>query len=330
MVACMPLSRLSPDDAASPATTGEKAQAASEMSAMVANAALGLNMGRPGAINSPVFKGKNLWTNTGSRNGTPRGLGAPRGAAALEAELERVTKHLEQKKKETTSLRHRLVRRGYLLDTIRKSYLRDVVDVAEELRRKEKQGTDYVPDPALDSMPHLDLKQCLLLFDPQEVAMNIKPCSVCGGTMEMIHLETAKIAKMQKVIDRLEKSETELKAEVDNTKALLLREQDRVTNEQQLAKQEQSYFLKEIGKLKHQIQEDDAPGLRAQLRIFERTKKELAEALSQVRELDRTKFLLKEANESIDALKEEVAGHKETIEKDRREKLALTRSNEKL
>jgi hypothetical protein len=263
-------------------------------------------MGKPSAMQSPGFRaGNNLWTNiAGKKNHIP-----------MTQELEKTKELLAQKSKEATSLRHRLVRRGYLLDTIRKSYLRDVVTVSEELRRKKNQGAEYEPNPALDSMPHLDLKECIMLFDPDETALNIIPCSSCGGTVELIHLETKKIAELQKRIDRLEKSEAELKAEGNNFKALLLREQDRVTKEQQLAKEEQGYFLKEIGKLKHQIQEDDAPGLRAQLRDLDRTKTKLDEALKQVRELDRTKYLLLEAKEEIGTLKEEVATHKETIGK---------------
>jgi chromosome segregation ATPase len=267
-----------------------------------------MKVGKSSAMNSPVFRGKNLWTNIAGNNNIKSDI-------QTQQELEKTKEQLDQKRKEATSLRHRLVRRGYLLDTIRKSYLRDVVTVAEELRRKKCQGSDYEPNPSLDVMPGLDLKECIMLFDPDETALNIIPCDSCGGTVELIHLETKKIAELQKRIERLEKSETELKAEVNNYKALLLREQDRVTKEQQLAKEEQGYFLKEIGKLKHQIQEDDAPGLRAQLRDLDKTRNKLAEAMIQLRELDRTKYLLVDAKEEIGSLKAEVATQKDTIDK---------------
>jgi chromosome segregation ATPase len=213
-------------------------------------------------------------------------------------------------KKEASSLRHRLIRRGFLLDTIRKAYLRDVVVIAEELRRKKHQGNRYEPSATLDSMPMLDLQDCLMLFAPTEAALSIKPCVTCGGTMELIHLETQKVAELEAQVAALKKTEIELKAEVENYKALLMREQDTVKNERQLAKEEQGYFLQEIATLKKRIAEDDAPGLRAKLKGLDRTEKELDEAKKKLKVLDRTQYMLEDAKEQIATNQREIAVQK--------------------
>lgn len=78
----------------------------------------------------------------------------------FQTEKAMMERKIERDKREIDSLRARLVRRGYLLDSIRKAYLRDVVVVAEELNKTD----GYKASSGIKAVPSCDLSKPLNLF----------------------------------------------------------------------------------------------------------------------------------------------------------------------
>jgi chromosome segregation ATPase len=190
---------------------------------------------------------------------------------------------------------------------------RDVVIIQEELIKHKAKGKTYKPSHAVEALPSVDLTECLKLFGPSECTLTVKPRSCCGGFMEITHMETDKVRQLQEQVSKLKEQNKELTYQVSFLQKDLTKSRGVVQEEKQLRLENQGYFIKEIEKLKARIAEDDAPGLRAKLKNFQKTQTELLEAKERLKELDKTLQNLEVAKEQIGKLKETIVGLKEEL-----------------
>ena len=112
---------------------------------------------------------------------------------------------------EINQLRGSLDRRNQLLDVIRKAYHRDVLCVKECLLEHERRVNPFQGFPSLDSVPSIDLRETFRLFAPEGCELRLRPCWTCGGQVEVIHRESARIVDFKRSIQILEERDAKLR-----------------------------------------------------------------------------------------------------------------------
>ena len=138
---------------------------------------------------------------------------------------ERPSDHIDESL-EINQLRGSLDRRNQLLDVIRKAYHRDVLCVKECLLEHERRGlianidevNPFKGFSSLDSVPSIDLRETFRLFAPEGCELRLWPCWTCGGQVEVIHRESARIVDFKRSIQILEDREAKLRMELVDTK----------------------------------------------------------------------------------------------------------------
>lgn len=124
-------------------------------------------------------------------------------------------------------LQLRLHFRNQLLDLIRAAYQRDVLILREMLIKftsssymLDSQAQNPYPSHVnlleiLKSVPSIDLrKDGFFLFYPEECELHIRPCFHCGGRLEIVHRESARIISLIESCDALKLKEKELEERI--------------------------------------------------------------------------------------------------------------------
>jgi uncharacterized protein YoxC len=158
-------------------------------------------------------------------------------------------------------LRSRLSRRNALLDTIRKAYHRDVIAVKEHLIDLSSRGilpNNHDPHLFLSTVPSLDVRPALLLFAPQECELELHPCYLCGGQLEIIHRESSRIAQYKRAIELLQDREREFRCQVVDARVDVKDAQACRDEVIQNAKAERDVLLDQIKALKYELADRNA------------------------------------------------------------------------
>ena len=127
--------------------------------------------------------------------------------------------------------RSRLKRRTELIEEIRCAYLRDVVLLKHFLEQHllhDERAT--LLDQWKKAIPSLDLRQQLMLYSPPECSLNVLPCEVCGGQVEIVHHDSSEIEKLAKALDHLDKNEEELRLMLGTQAAKIELYENRLAN----------------------------------------------------------------------------------------------------
>ena len=101
---------------------------------------------------------------------------------------------------ENSYLKKKLCRRNILLDKIRKAYHRDVFNIRQTLIGiKAGKSIDCLErDLQHNLFSKIDLRDGgFPLYSPEDCELRLKPCQYCGGHLDIIHLETDRIASLQ-------------------------------------------------------------------------------------------------------------------------------------
>mmetsp|Transcript_6306 Transcript_6306/g.9515 ORF Transcript_6306/g.9515 Transcript_6306/m.9515 type:complete len:667 (+) Transcript_6306:146-2146(+) len=113
----------------------------------------------------------------------------------------------------------RLNRRGKVIQEIRNAYLRDVValkQAIEDFFPADKRGIFI--DQWTKNIPSIDLSEHLMLASPNETSLNVIPCNSCGGSVEIVHHDSAKLhqfqTKLTNVREEAEKSKEKMQLEI--------------------------------------------------------------------------------------------------------------------
>lgn len=186
---------------------------------------------------------------------------------------------------EIHELRGRLDRRNTLLDVIRKAYHRDILVVKEYLIDAQKQGLVAAAEnedvhslgSALASVPSIDLRETFRLFAPQECEMRVRPCWSCGGQLEVIHRESARIVNFKHSIHLLEEKEKDLQMELVDVKVKVQKDREFVVDVMEKRKHERDVLMDQIQSLKHQVSDRNA--LDAEVQQLNECKKNLENTL---------------------------------------------------
>lgn len=174
---------------------------------------------------------------------------------------------------EINELRGRLDRRNALLDVIRKAYHRDVLVIKECLLDAQRQN-NLSP---LATLPSIDLRETFRLFAPQECELRVRPCWSCGGQLEVIHRESARIVDFKHAILQLGQREHKLRLELVDTKVKASEDRDRLVDLMQKSADERDVLLEQILSLKHQVADRNA--LEVEVRQLKADKHDLECAL---------------------------------------------------
>jgi len=161
---------------------------------------------------------------------------------------------------EINQLRGRLDRRNALLDIIRKAYHRDVLVVKEHLQRQgiNTNDTNSLLIDDLSSVPSIDLRETFRLFAPHECELRVRPCFSCGGQLEIIHRESARIVDFKYAIKVLQELEKELRLELVGAKVEAQKDRVRLVGVVENSKDEREVLLDQILSLKHQVADRNA------------------------------------------------------------------------
>ena len=161
---------------------------------------------------------------------------------------------------EINELRGKLDRRNALLNVVRKAYHRDVLAVKECLIDAERQYSivhENNPDSsfalALHSVPSIDLRETFRLFAPHECELRIRPCWSCGGTLEVIHRESARIVEFKHSIQLLWEREKLLCEELIGVKVTAQEDRWHLDDVAKRNQDERMTLLEQISSLKQQV-----------------------------------------------------------------------------
>ena len=153
--------------------------------------------------------------------------GSATGAEGTVYTLELSAKN-EEAQRIIKQLRMRLVRRTEMISTIRSYYLRDVVTIKlilnELLSDTER---SIVMQQYMERLPSVDLKQALKLHAPHHSEMQIAPCELCGGKVEIIHIDSAEVNQLNDQLQISRQRELRYKAtlaQLDSEVEMLKRE----------------------------------------------------------------------------------------------------------
>ena len=178
---------------------------------------------------------------------------------------------------EINQLRGSLDRRNQLLDVIRKAYHRDVLCVKECLLEHERRVNPFQGFPSLDSVPSIDLRETFRLFAPEGCELRLRPCWTCGGQVEVIHRESARIVDFKRSIQILEERDAKLRMELVDTKVEAQGDRVRLVAEVEKSTDEQAVLTEQILSLKRQVA--DRNELDAEVRQLGTDKKKLEIAM---------------------------------------------------
>ena len=154
---------------------------------------------------------------------------------------------------EINQLRGSLDRRNQLLDVIRKAYHRDVLCVKECLLEHERTVNPFQGFPSLDSVPSIDLRETFRLFAPEGCELRLRPCWTCGGQVEVIHRESARIVDFKRSIQILEEREATLRMELIDIKVGAQGDRVRLVAEVEKSTEEQAVLTEQLLSLKRQV-----------------------------------------------------------------------------
>eukprot|EP00586_Coscinodiscus_wailesii_P000712 CAMPEP_0172485016 /NCGR_PEP_ID=MMETSP1066-20121228/12738_1 /TAXON_ID=671091 /ORGANISM="Coscinodiscus wailesii, Strain CCMP2513" /LENGTH=742 /DNA_ID=CAMNT_0013249905 /DNA_START=320 /DNA_END=2544 /DNA_ORIENTATION=+ len=166
-------------------------------------------------------------------------------------------------------LRDRLDRRNVILDAIRGAYHRDVLLVKQKILKARKDAAeDYDDDDddeawdpkiteILGRLPSLDIRPALMLFAPTECELKVKPCSKCGGTLEIIHRESTRIRKLQESYERLQAVEQETRLRASRSEIITQKTQKDLCDLRDRSLEDRRIFVDEITSLKFRLKEHE-------------------------------------------------------------------------
>jgi len=177
---------------------------------------------------------------------------------------------------ELSALRGRLKRRNFVIDAIRKAYLKDVVTVKHKiLYQQEHPDYDASSDTELrDRVPSLDLRPTLELFAPSECSLRVRSCESCGGQLEVVHRESKRVASLQKSCLALQKIEQEVRLKASRFEIQANKDRSRYEILKAKSEEDRGVFLEQIGKLREQLS-------RVDVESFEQMKKDMKELESE-------------------------------------------------
>ncbi|KAL7552805.1 hypothetical protein ACHAWF_016061 [Thalassiosira exigua] len=189
---------------------------------------------------------------------------------------------------EIDKLRGRLNRRNALLDVIRKAYHRDVLVVKECLADAQNQGlignandANSVLGSSLAFVPSVDLRETFCLFAPQECELRVRSCWHCGGQLEVIHRESARIVNFKHSILQLQEKENDIRMELVRTKVKAQDDRDKLMEVTKRSKDERDVLLGQILSLKCQVSDRNA--LEEEVRRLQADKENLESIVEQHR-----------------------------------------------
>mmetsp|Transcript_6461 Transcript_6461/g.13579 ORF Transcript_6461/g.13579 Transcript_6461/m.13579 type:complete len:776 (+) Transcript_6461:582-2909(+) len=191
-------------------------------------------------------------------------------------------------------LRGRLERRNAILDAVRKAYHRDVITIKEHLyRAKSNTGQDPLPS----TIPSIDLRPALKLYAPEECELRLKPCYSCGGQLEIVHRDSARIQRLQNACHDFQSKEQELRLKLVETERRAHIDRQECEKVKARANEDREIFIDKVNKLKRWIVgydhsrkecselretvarlESQNEGYRKSLTILEETQTKLSEA----------------------------------------------------
>lgn len=147
-------------------------------------------------------------------------------------------------------LRGRLERRNAILDAVRKAYHRDVITIKEHLYRvKSNTGRDSLPS----TIPSIDLRPALKLYAPEECELRLKPCYSCGGQLEIVHRDSARIQRLHNACQDFQSKEQELRLKLVETERRAHIYRQEVEKAKARANEDQEIFIDKVNKLKRWI-----------------------------------------------------------------------------
>lgn len=117
-------------------------------------------------------------------------------------------------------LRRQLHRRNMMLDVLQQAYYRDVIVIKECLFRSQQQqqtnNNNVLLLQQLQTIPSADIRAAAAfdLFAPTECELRCKPCTQCGGTLEIVHKECEIIEMFKQQLSESRARENSLQLKV--------------------------------------------------------------------------------------------------------------------
>ena len=220
---------------------------------------------------------------------------------------------------EIAHLRGRLERRNFVLDAVRRAYHLDVHLVKERIRKV------HGHDDLLASVPSLDLRPALKLFSPEECEMRLRPCAACGGHLEIVHRESARITRLKQTCQTLQDNEQKIRLELMETERRAGLDRKALVELKERVEGDSQVFIEKINALKRWILGyDELKKEHAELQI------KYTEAVGETRNYRQDLIVLRETQTRLARATTEFETQKVCAKEDHDVLRELRRSNEEL
>ena len=207
-----------------------------------------------------------------------------------------------------------------MIDAIRKAYLRDVVTIKQQvILSKEDPNFDHENTTLKHRIPSLDMRPTLDLFAPAECSLKVKPCDGCGGSLEIIHRESKRVAALAKACADLQLVEQECRMKASRMELQASKDRRALEELEERSAADKEVFLRQIRRLKEQLAEVDVES-------FERIRRALSDMAKELASNNDKMGAFNMLKDQMDAMGKEQEEMHEKLE----ESLMLIRETERL
>lgn len=129
-----------------------------------------------------------------------------------ENEMEDIEVTLKKSKIEVKQLRSRLYKRSAVIESIKNSYLKDIVAMKHVFERvMNDQQKQEIMAEWRHALPSVDLRAALALHAPSLTHLSVKPCKRCGGCLDIEFHDSAKSEQLMQQLRKMKDRNEELR-----------------------------------------------------------------------------------------------------------------------
>jgi hypothetical protein len=185
---------------------------------------------------------------------------------------------------------------------------------------KAKEDPTYDPNNTelVHRVPSLDMRPTLELFAPGECSLRVKPCEQCGGSLEVVHRESKRVAALSKVCADLQKTEQECRSKAIRMEVQANKDRKALQALQERFSADREVFLRQINDLKDELASVDYES-------FERMRKNLIEMQKEFAANEERLAGLDQLQKELDDMTKEAELLKDKLEEAEVEKRELER-----
>ena len=162
------------------------------------------------------------------------------------------------------------------------------------------------------------MRPTLELFAPTECSLRVKPCEQCGGSLEIVHRESKRVAALSKICGDLQKTEQECRSKAIRMEVQANKDRKALEALEERSSADREVFLRQISDLKEELDSVDYES-------FERMRRALIDMQKEFAANEEKLAGLNQLQQELDDMMKEAEQLREKLEEAEVEKRELER-----